>query len=167
MFDLHQMLIFKGLRVREIYPKITPKSQKIYEQQCLEMLCFLYSFFSRFSFDWVSIFGSILELRRPLWSHRNRLFSGNGSKVVSKKPFGSIWEPKVNSKTPFGSILKPCGSILDGFWEVWGRFLEGFGAQPSAQKHAVESLSQVGGIGRKAPTIIILQKCKPFEQTMH
>ena len=116
------------------------------------MLCFLYSFFNAFFSIWSPFwlhFGipkATLELSKSI-IFRKRIQGG------LQGPFGSIWEPKVNSKKPFGSILKPCGSILDGFWDVWGRFLEGFGAQPSAQKYAVESLSQVGGIGRKAPTI--------------
>ena len=65
-----------------------------------------FTFVSRFGLH----VGFIFEFRRQLWSRPNRFFSGNGSKGVSKRPFGSIWEPKVNSKKPFGSILKPCGS---------------------------------------------------------
>ena len=92
-----------------------------------------FTFVSRFGLH----FGSIFELQRQLWSRPNRFFSGNGSKGVSKGPFALILAPKVLSKRPLGSILAPSGLLLVMFGKVWGRFLEGFGAQPSAQKYAV------------------------------
>ena len=49
----------------------------------------------------------------------------------------------------FETMWVHLGWVLGGL----GENLEGFGAQPSAQKYAIESLSQVGGIGRKASTI--------------
>ena len=133
VFDLYHMLIFKGLRVRDIYPKIAPKSQNIHEKQCLEMLCFLYSFFSRVSRFGLH-FGSIFELRRQIWSRPNRFFSGNGYKGVSKVPFALILAPKVFSRRPLGSILAPSGLLLVMFGKVWGRFLEGFVGLSPAHK---------------------------------
>ena len=95
----------------------------------------IFTFVSRFGLH----FGSIFELRRQLWSRPNRFFSGNASKGVSKGPFALILAPKVLSKRPLGSILAPSVLLLVMFGKVWGRFLEGFGAQPSAQKYAVRS----------------------------
>ena len=94
-----------------------------------------FTFVSRFGLH----FGSIFELQTQFWSRPNRFFSGSGSKGVSKGPFALILAPKVLSKRPLGSILAPSGLLLVMFGKVWGRFLEGFGAQPSAQKYAVRS----------------------------
>ena len=93
-----------------------------------------FTFVSRFGLH----LGSIFELRRQLWSRPNRFLPGNGCKGVSKGPFALISAPKVLSKRPLGSILATSGLLLVMFGKVWGRFLEGFGAQPSAQKYAVQ-----------------------------
>ena len=130
------MLIFKGLRVREIYPKIIHKSQNIHEQQCLEMLSFLYSFFSRLFLDLVSILAPFSSSEDNFGAVQIDSFQETGPRG-SKAPFALILAPKVLSKRPLGSILAPSGLLLVMFGKVWGRFLEGFGAQPSAQKYAV------------------------------
>ena len=84
------MLIFEDSRVREFTPKMAPKSLKIWKKTCLEMLCFWYSFFCVF-FSILSHFWLILELQRPLGSLQNQVFFEHGSKMVSKRPSGSIW----------------------------------------------------------------------------
>ena len=130
MFYLDHMLIFKGPRVQEIDPKIAPKSPQIHEKQCLEMLGCLYSFLDVVFSIWSPFslhFGAPTATLEPSKStlFRERVQGG------LQRPFGSILELKVNSKKPFGSILKPCGSIWDGFWEVWGRVWRALGLSPA------------------------------------
>ena len=106
VFYLHHMLIFEDSRVREFTPKMAPKSLKIWKKTCLEMLCFWYSFFCVF-FSILSQFWLILELQRPLGSLQNQVFFEHGSKMVSKRPSGSIWG---RFWLHFGTVLGCSGS---------------------------------------------------------
>ena len=90
VFYLHHMLIFENSRVRAFTPKMAPKSLKIWKKHAWKWYVFGIRLFG-VCFSILFQFWLILELQRPLGSLQNQVFFEHGSKMVSKRPSGSIW----------------------------------------------------------------------------
>jgi hypothetical protein len=124
VFYLHHMLIFKGLRVREIYPKIAPKSQNIHEKQCLEMLCFLYSFFHVCFSIWSPFWLHFRAPKTTLEPSKSILFRKRVQGGLQRAfciDFGSQGTLQEAFGIDFGTKWVAFGNVWEGVGEIFGR----------------------------------------------
>ena len=95
---------FKGSRIHSKNgSKITKNLEKNMPGNAMFLVFVFFAFFSRFCLN----FWLILELQRPLGSLQNQVFFEHGSKMVSKRPSGSIWG---RFWLRFGTVLGCSGS---------------------------------------------------------
>ena len=122
VFYLHHMLIFKDPRVREITPKIAPKSLKICKKTCLEILCLWCSFFY--------VLLDFMTILAPFWSSEGHLGAFKVKSISNMAPRWSLKGLRGSSGVDFGVILAGVGeesSKIERFWPVRGQILGTFG----------------------------------------
>ena len=107
-------------------PEIAPKTLKLMNKWCLEILLFWWSFFSCFLVDLVSIWAPFWLHLGPFFSSKSSLFREgvqDGLQEAFGMAFGSIW---VDLRRIFGGFGEIFGRLWGDYCKMWGRISERF-----------------------------------------